>query len=207
VTEQVTGVDLVRAQIAIAGGDALPWSQGFLTQRGHAIEVRVYAEDAAVSDLPQAGPLLLYREPSMPGIRIDAGVAEGGEITVHYDPMIAKLIATGETRDIARRRAVEALRNYPILGIRTNVAFLIELLEHPRFIAGDIDVRFLDIEGSGLRARISDATTPPEVGEVAAAVRLRSSGFGGQAEPGDGVSADARTAKADPWAALRGFRG
>ena len=121
--------------------------------------------------------------------------------------MIAKLIATGETRDIARRRAIEALRNYPILGIRTNVAFLIELLEHPRFVAGDIDVRFLDIEGAGLRARIGDATTPPEVSEVAAAARLRSSSLGGQAEPGDDLSAEARRAKADPWATLRGFRG
>jgi acetyl-CoA/propionyl-CoA carboxylase biotin carboxyl carrier protein len=207
VTEQVTGVDLVHAQIAVAAGNRLPWSQGSLTQRGHAIEVRVYAEDAAASDLPQAGPLLLYREPSMPGIRVDAGVAEGGEIGIHYDPMIAKLIASGETRDIARRRAVEALRDYPILGIRTNVSFLIELLEHPRFIAGDIDIRFLDTEGAALRARIGDTTTPPEVVDVAAAARLRPSSFGAQAEPGADVSVDARRAKADPWATLRGFRG
>src|SRR6185436_19059884 len=168
-------------------------------QRGHAIEVRVYAEDAARSDLPQAGPLLLYREPSMPGIRIDAGVIEGGEIGVHYDPMIAKLIATGETRDIARRRAVEALRHYPILGIRTNVAFLIELLEHPRFVGGDIDIRFLDTEGAALRARIGNMTNPPEVADVAAAARLRSSSVGGQAGPGANVSADSRRAAADPW--------
>ncbi len=187
VTEQVTGVDLVRSQIAVAAGDTLPWSQGSLTQRGHAIEVRVYAEDAAQTDLPQAGPLLLYREPSMPGIRVDAGVAEGGEIGIHYDPMIAKLIASGETRDVARRRAVEALRNYPILGVRTNVSFLIELLEHPRFIAGNIDIRFLDTEGAALRARIS-TTTPPEVAEVVAAARLRRE-------------------KTDPWDRLRGFRG
>ena len=207
VTEQVTGVDLVRAQITVAAGDALPWSQGSLTQRGHAIEVRVYAEDAARRDLPQAGPLLLYREPSMPGIRVDAGVVEGGDIGVHYDPMIAKLIATGETRDTARRRAVEALRNYPILGIRTNVAFLVELLEHPRFIAGDIDVRFLDIEGAALRARVAGAEVPPQALEVAAAARLGSSTFRGQAEPGDDLSAEARGANADPWATLRGFRG
>src|SRR6185503_18180093 len=146
VTERVTGVDLVRAQIAVARGEPLPWAQGSLAQRGHAIEVRVYAEDPARNDLPQAGPLLLYREPSMPGVRIDSGVVEGGEIGVHYDPLVAKLIADGETREAARRRAVEALRQYPILGIRTNVAFLIELLEHPRFVAGDIDTRFLDVE-------------------------------------------------------------
>ncbi len=206
VTEQVTGVDLVHAQIAVAAGNRLPWSQASLTQRGHAIEVRVYAEDAAASDLPQAGPLLLYREPSMPGIRVDAGVAEGGEIGIHYDPMIAKLVASGETRDIARRRAVEALRNYPILGIRTNVSFLIEVLEHPRFIAGDIDVRFLDTEGAALRARLGDMTIPPEVADIAAAARLRSSSYG-QAGPGANLSADARRAETDPWATLRGFRG
>ena len=111
-------------------------AQEALSQRGHAIEVRVYAEDPARNDLPQAGPLLLYREPSMPGIRVDAGVIEGSEVSVHYDPLLAKLIAWGETRDAARRRALAALRSYPILGIRTNIALLIELLEHPRFVAG-----------------------------------------------------------------------
>jgi acetyl-CoA/propionyl-CoA carboxylase biotin carboxyl carrier protein len=197
VTERVTGIDLVHAQIAIARGDALPWAQASLTQRGHAIEVRVYAEDPSSHDLPQAGPLLLYQEPSMPGIRIDSGVAEGGEINVHYDPLVAKLIADGETREIARRRAVEALRNYPILGIRTNVAFLIELLEHPRFIAGDIDTRFLDVEGEKLRADSVAAAIPAEALEIAAALRR------GAAD----LSAEARSATADPWDALRGFRG
>ena len=95
ITERVTGVDLVHAQIAIARGEPLPWRQDALTQRGHAIEVRVYAEDPANNDLPQAGPLLLYREPSMPGIRVDSGAYEGGEVSVHYDPLIAKLIADG----------------------------------------------------------------------------------------------------------------
>src|SRR5688572_23847293 len=128
VTEQVTGVDLVRAQILVAAGEPLPWPQESLSQRGHAIEARIYAEDPAQNDLPQAGPLLLYRPPVMPGVRVDAGVIEGSEITVHYDPMIAKLIATAETREAARQRALAALRSYPILGIRTNVAFLIALL-------------------------------------------------------------------------------
>src|SRR6185503_19228897 len=123
-----------------------------------------------------------YREPSMPGIRIDSGVFEGGEISVHYDPLVAKLIADGETREIARRRAIEALRNYPILGIRTNVAFLIELLAHPRFVAGDIDTRFLDVEGEAIR-RASAPPVPPEALEVA---RLRSpSESSSEASPGD----------------------
>ena len=199
VTERVTGVDLVHAQIAIARGEALPWTQGALAQRGHAIEVRVYAEDPSKDDLPQAGPLMLYREPSMPGVRVDSGVTEGGEISVHYDPLIAKLIADGDTREIARRRAVEALRSYPILGIRTNVALLIELLEHPCFVAGDIDTRFLDVEGPSLRARISSADVPRDVKEIARAVRADLSA--------EARSAKAEGAKTDPWDTLRGYRG
>jgi acetyl-CoA/propionyl-CoA carboxylase biotin carboxyl carrier protein len=198
VTERVTGIDLVHAQIAIASGDALPWTQASLTQRGHAIEVRVYAEDPSSHDLPQAGRLLLYQEPAMLGIRIDSGVTEGGEISVHYDPLVAKLIADGETREIARRRAVEALRNYPILGIRTNVAFLIELLEHPRFIAGDIDIRFLDVEGEKVRAASVAAAIPAEALEIAAALRRGAADLSHRSAEG---------AKADPWDALRGFRG
>jgi acetyl/propionyl-CoA carboxylase alpha subunit len=181
-------VDLVHAQIAIARGEPLRWRQDSLFQRGHAIEVRVYAEDPANNDFPQAGPLLLYREPSMPGIRIDSGVYEGGEVSVHYDPLIAKLIADGETRDIARRRAIEALRSYPILGIRTNIAFLIEVLTHPRFVSGDIDTRFLEAEGNTLRAA---APVPPEALEVAGALRAPTTTSTGK----------------DPWEALRGFHG
>jgi 3-methylcrotonyl-CoA carboxylase alpha subunit len=188
ISERVTGVDLVHAQIAIARGEALPWTQEALTQRGHAIEARVYAEDPSQDDVPQAGPLLLYREPAMPGIRIDAGVTEGGDVGVHYDPLVAKLIADGPTREVARRRAVEALRDYPILGIRTNVAFLIAILEHPRFVAGDIDTRFLDVEGAALRA---SAPVPSEASEVAATLRATATG----------------SMATDPWDTLRGYRG
>ena len=131
VTEQVTGLDLVRAQLMVAAGAVLPWAQQEITQRGHAIELRVYAEDPLRNDLPQAGPLRLYREPVLPGVRIDSGVGEGDEVSVYYDPLLAKLIASGETRDLARRRALAALRGFPILGIRTNVELLAALLEHP----------------------------------------------------------------------------
>ena len=96
---------------------------GGSAQRGHAIECRVYAEDPANGFLPQAGPLRLYREPSGPGIRIDSGVEEGADVPVQYDPMLAKLIAHGETRDQAIDRATAALRAFPILGVRTNVPF------------------------------------------------------------------------------------
>ena len=142
VTEAVAGVDLVRAQLLVASGEPLPWPDGSLTQRGHAIEARIYAEDPSRGFLPQAGRLLLYREPRFPGVRVDAGVVEGGEVSVHYDPMLAKVIASGETREIAIARLVAALRDYPILGVRTNIPFLIRVLEHPRFRAGDVDTGF-----------------------------------------------------------------
>ena len=198
VTEQVTGIDLVRAQIMIASGATLPWSQDAITQRGHAIEARIYAEDPLRHDLPQAGPLLLYREPSMPGIRIDAGVVEGSEVTVHYDPLLAKLVASGETRDAARRRALAALRGYPILGIRTNVPLLIDLLEHPRFISGAIDTGFLDTEGDGIRARLS-TDPPPEVAAIAAACRAT-------VAPAALTGRGPATEGADPWTSLKGVR-
>ena len=189
ITEQTTGIDLVAAQIRIAAGEPLAWSQADLASRGHAIEVRIYAEDPLREDLPQAGPLLLYRQPSMPGIRIDAGVTEGDEISVHYDPMIAKLIATGATREAARRRAIEALRAYPILGIHTNLPFLIRLLEHPRFASGDIDTGFIDTERRTLVEGL-DAPPPPEALAVAHEIR---NGVGGVPTP-------------DPWETLRGWR-
>ena len=194
ITEQVTGVDLVRAQILVAAGEPLPWPQEALSQRGHAIEVRIYAEDPAGGDLPQAGPLLLYRQPSMPGIRIDSGFGEGDAISVHYDPLIAKLIASGETREVARRRALAALRSFPILGIRTNAGLLIELLEHPRFISGDLDTQFLDSEGEALRARLA-AEPSTEVLAVAAAADSITNGRHDPSHP-----------TADPWAVLRGVR-
>jgi acetyl/propionyl-CoA carboxylase alpha subunit len=202
VTEQVTGIDLVRAQIAIAAGAPLAWTQNEIAQRGHAIQARVYAEDPGRDDLPQAGPLLLYREPAMPGIRIDAGVVEGSEVAVHYDPLLAKLIASGETRDAARRRALAALRSFPILGIRTNVPLLVELLEHPRFVRGEVDTAFLDAEGDAIREPLS-AAPPPAVAAVAAAARQR------EAAPGASRllrESDRASGRADPWTSLRGAR-
>src|SRR4051812_4209885 len=110
VTEQVAGVDLVRAQLLVADGQPLPWTEDGLAQRGHAIEARVYAEDPSQGFLPQAGRVTRYREPRRPGIRVDAGIVEGADVTVYYDPMIAKVIATAETRPLATARLAAALR-------------------------------------------------------------------------------------------------
>ncbi len=156
VTEQVTGLDLVRAQILIASNEPLPWTSPSITLRGHAIEARVYAEDPAHDFLPQAGRILLYREPRFPGVRIDSGVEEGSDVPVHYDPLLAKVIATGATREDAIARLACALRDFPILGIRTNIEFLLRVLDHARFRAGEIDTGFLDAELSSLAGAAAD---------------------------------------------------
>jgi acetyl/propionyl-CoA carboxylase alpha subunit len=198
VTEEVTGVDLVRAQLLVASGEPLPWTGGSLTQRGHAIEARVYAEDPSQGFVPQAGHLRLYREPRLPGVRIDAGVAEGGDVSVYYDPLLAKVIASAETRDAAIARAIEALRAYPILGIRTNIPFLLRVLANPRFRAGEVDTGFLDGEGAALAA--SATGDPPAYVRAAVAMHCESASTGRTTDP-----ESRRTA--DPWATLRGWRG
>jgi len=198
VTEMVTGVDLVHAQLRVAAGEPLPWSQPALTQRGHAIECRVYAEDPLRGFLPQAGPLLLYREPQGPGIRVDSGVVEGGEIPVHYDPMVAKLIVSGDTRETARRRAVDALRRYHVLGVRTNIPFLIALLEHPRFIEATVDTGFLDRDGDSVRERL--ATDLPLAAYAALAAHRPA-----QARPG--AASPEHVEAIDPFVSLGGWRG
>jgi acetyl-CoA carboxylase biotin carboxylase subunit len=150
VTEQVTGLDLVRAQLLVASGEPLPWAQPQIGQRGHAIEARVYAEDPAQGFLPQAGRLSVYRAPHLPGVRVDSGVAEGSEISVYYDPMMAKVIATAESRPLAINRLAAALREFHIEGVRTNVPFLVRILELPAFRDAKIDTGFLDRESATL---------------------------------------------------------
>jgi 3-methylcrotonyl-CoA carboxylase alpha subunit len=194
VTEQVTGVDLVRAQLLVAAGELLPWTQERLAQHGHAIEARVYAEDPASGFLPQAGRLLLYREPRSPGVRIDSGVREGDNVSVHYDPLLAKVVATAETRTMAIDRLSAALRDFPILGIRTNVPFLVRVLESDVFRAGRMHTGFLDHEGAGL----ADFSEPPPAFLQAVVDAAREPAG---TPPGAGTTP--RTW--DPWERLRGW--
>ena len=160
ITEAVVGVDLVHAQLRIAAGEALPWEQSTLAQRGHAIECRIYAEDPRRDFLPQAGPLLMYREPQGPGVRVDAGVVEGDEVFVFYDPLLAKLIVWAETREVAIARAAAALDHFIVLGVRSNVEFLGAVLRHPRFAASDVDTAFLDEERVELQRTLENADLP-----------------------------------------------
>jgi geranyl-CoA carboxylase alpha subunit len=143
VTEMVTGVDLVAWQLAVASGAPLPFTQSELQMRGHAIEARLYAEDPSRDYLPQTGALLRWR-PSERGVRVDSGVAEGGVVSPFYDPMIAKVIAHGDTRQSARHKLAAALRDSTLFGLVSNKAFLADVLDHEVFVAGDATTRFLD---------------------------------------------------------------
>jgi acetyl/propionyl-CoA carboxylase alpha subunit len=199
VTEMVAGVDLVQAQFRVAAGERLPWTQEQLIQRGHAIECRVYAEDPAEAFLPQAGQLLLYREPAGPGVRVDSGVVEGDEVGVNYDPLIAKLIAFAENRDAALARAACALRSFPVLGIRTNIPFMLRLLEHPDVRRGAVHTGFITDHYDELTTA---APPPPEAAAAAALAQQRASTAGSAA---DRVLTGAAGAAAagDPWTSLR----
>jgi 3-methylcrotonyl-CoA carboxylase alpha subunit len=194
VTEAVVGVDLVRAQLAVAAGEPLPWKQQDLAQRGHAIECRVYAEDPASGFLPQAGRLLLYREPSGPGIRVDAGVVEGSEVPVTYDPLLAKVTVAAESRGAAIDRAIAALRNFPVLGIRTNIPFMLRILGHADFRKGDIHTGFID-------ERLDELTKPAPIPAAAVAAAAAAPPAGPVTTA---AAPDAATA-VDPWTSAAGW--
>ena len=144
VTEQLLGLDLVVEQLHVAAGKPLRFAQQDLRPAGHAIEFRVYAEDAAAGYLPTTGRVLLLREPQGEGIRVDSGIIEGQGVTAAFDPMLAKLIVSGPSRVAVLARADTALRDYVLLGCKTNLAFLRRLLKHPAFVAGEVDTGFLD---------------------------------------------------------------
>jgi acetyl-CoA carboxylase biotin carboxylase subunit len=195
VTEFVTGVDLVRAQLLVASGEPLPWTQETLSQRGHAIECRIYAEDPAQDDLPQAGVLLMYREPVGPGIRIDSGVVEGSTVSVFYDPLLAKVIVYGESRAHAIARARQALRQFIILGIHTNIPLLLRILESPAFTSGQVHTDFVDAEGASLRRHPDE---PLPAGALEAVAFHQSLGRA----PAGGLSA---VRPSDPFETIRGW--
>jgi acetyl-CoA carboxylase biotin carboxylase subunit len=144
VTEMVTGLDLVQLQIRIAQGERLPFAQEDLRQRGHAVECRVYAEDPATGFLPSPGRIVTLRAPSGPGIRDDSGVYEGAEVSVHYDPLVSKLVAWGADRAQALHRLERALGEYTVMGIRTTLPFFRRLLADPGFRAGDYDTGLVE---------------------------------------------------------------
>ena len=167
VTEQVTGLDLVKLQIAIAAGHRLPFAWETITPRGHAIEVRMYAEDPDNNFFPCPGKILARRISSGPGIRVDEGVYRGWTVPIEYDPLLSKLIAWGNSREESIARLRRALDEYTITGIRTNVGLFRRILSEPDFLRGEIHTRWLD----ELLTRPHPPAVPPREGtEVAAAI-------------------------------------
>jgi acetyl/propionyl-CoA carboxylase alpha subunit len=186
VTEMVTGEDLVKLQIRIAAGAPLPFRQEDLAQRGHAIECRVYAEDAEAGFLPCPGRITALRLPGGPGVRDDSGIYEGYEVPIHYDPLLSKLVVHGQDREEAVGRMRRALSEYKVLGIKTTLPFLRRVLEHPVFVAGEADTSFVEL----FRKTDPGRPRPWEVAVAAAAIHA----FRGQkaarlAPAADGASA------------------
>lgn len=144
VTELTTGVDLVHQQILIASGEKLSFTQEELKQNGHSLECRIYAEDPTNNFLPSSGKVLFLKEPKGPGIRHDCGIYSGSEVPIYYDPILAKLIVWAENRDLVCQRMINALNDYVILGIKTTINFLKDVIAHPSFREGKTTTSFID---------------------------------------------------------------
>ena len=144
VTEEVTGLDLVQAQLRVAGGDSLPWTQEQVTQRGASIECRIYAEDPAKGFMPSPGRITRLVLPEGAGVRLECGVAEGAEVTVHYDPLLAKLITTGLTRDEAIARMSAALEGFVVEGVKTAIPFQRRVMQSAAFRAGAVHTQMVE---------------------------------------------------------------
>jgi geranyl-CoA carboxylase alpha subunit len=149
VTEMVTGLDLVAMQIQVAQGDALGLTQDDVTLTGHAIEARLYAEDTSQDFLPATGPIDLWSPAAGEGIRVDSGIATGGEVSPFYDPMIAKVIGFGSSREESRRKLVRALKETRLFGVVSNKGFLIDALEREQFVKGEATTAFIEENFSG----------------------------------------------------------
>jgi acetyl-CoA carboxylase biotin carboxylase subunit len=144
VTEEVTGLDLVQAQLRVAAGEPLPWTQGQVTQRGSSIECRIYAEDPAKGFMPSPGRVSRLVLPEGPGVRVECGVAEGAEVSVHYDPLLAKVITSGPTRDDAIDRMGAALASFVVEGVKTVIPFHQRVMQSSLFRAGSVHTQMIE---------------------------------------------------------------
>jgi acetyl/propionyl-CoA carboxylase alpha subunit len=189
VTEAITGQDLVEWQLRVASGEPLPCAQDDLAIVGHAVEGRLYAEDPANGFLPSIGPLTHFVMPD--DVRVDTGVEEGGAVTPHYDPMIAKLIAYEPVREAALAALAHACRQVEVWPVKTNAAFLARCAEHPDFIAGVVDTGFIE-------ARLAELTEKPQAAPSAGAVATMAS----LGQPGG----EETLSPWDPWGGATGLR-
>ena len=169
VTEFITGMDLVKEQISVALGNKLSFTQNDLKINGHSLECRIYAEDPSNNFLPTTGKLISYSQPSGPGVRVDSGFEDGSQITVHYDPLISKLVCWADTRNAAIERMIRALNEYVIGGLITNISFLKKIIDNPSFRKGKIDINFLNDDFMNNYMNLDDNQTT-EQNERAAAI-------------------------------------
>ena len=167
VTECITNVDLVREQIRIAEGHPLSFRQEDLSIRGHAIEIRVYAENAREGFLPDTGTLRRYQPPTGPGVRVDDGVEEGQSVPIHYDPMLAKLVVHAQDRNAAIDRCIQAIDRYEIAGVTTTLDFGRFAIDHPAFRSGSFDTHFVDVHFTPDSLDRSAPVTDRELAELA----------------------------------------
>jgi len=199
VTESVTGIDLVAWQLRVAAGEPLPLAQADITQRGHAIECRVYAEDPAAGFLPSIGEIAHYSRPSGPGVRVDDGIESGSAVSPYYDSMLSKVITWGATRSEAIRKMERALRRTVVLGVTTNIDYLRAILTRPAFVAGRTSTSFLAEHMADWRP----AEGASEDEWIAAAVY---EAVGRASENGQPSESAGGRQVYDPWAAARGWR-
>jgi acetyl-CoA carboxylase biotin carboxylase subunit len=194
ITEAVTGVDIVKAMIRVAAGEPLGIEQDEVTINGHAIEARIYAEDPDKNFVPSPGRILVYRPPDGIGIRVDSGVYQGAEVTVNYDPMVAKLIAWGSDRREAIDRLRRALQEFVVKGIKTSIPFHQRVLRHPRFLEGHYDTGFID-------AHMKDWGHETDGGEElhVAAVAAAIAAYRRDKQSAERASAVVRAGADDPW--------
>jgi len=203
VTELVTGIDLVRHQLLIAAGQPLQLTQNQISPRGHAIEMRLYAEDPEQNFLPSTGKVTRLIKPEGPGIRVDSGIESGDEITQFYDPMIAKMIVYGEDRAAARERMQRALEQTAVFGVKTNAPLLYSIATHPAFEEGRTYTSFL-AEHALIGNNTGQQHLPGEVlvagalSEIAGDVRLNSA-YNGHAQPSNSTPTS-------PWSTLGPWR-
>ncbi len=186
VTEMITGLDLVEWQLRVAAGEPLPLAQAEIGRRGHAFEARIYAEAPARDFMPASGQIRRLALPDgEPGVRVDTGVREGDAIGTHYDPMIAKLIVHGADREAALGRLRRALRQYRILGLDTNLGFLLDLVSLPAFAAAEVDTGFIARHRDALFAADADAERRARIAAVAALLPALDDRAGMPASPWD----------------------
>ena len=185
VTELITGRDLVNLQISVAEGKPLPFTQDEVTMSGHAIECRIYAEDPRDNFLPSTGTLTKHRIPSGSGIRVDAGVEEGQEVTINYDPMISKLCAYGRDREQAISRMLRALDEYEIAGCRTTIPFCKYVLESEVFRQGKYDTHFVKEHFDPKKLDEMDQQQADAQAVAAALLKMNKGGNGNESKKGD----------------------